>query len=82
MNKNVWKKMIVALDLPCEKEVKRIFSELYPHVTKFKVGLITYTACGPDIVKWIKGEGGEVFLDLKFFDIPNTMIEAAKIILA
>jgi orotidine-5'-phosphate decarboxylase len=76
--KEDFKKIIVALDLPREKEIKKVVGALYPYITKFKVGLITYTSCGPDMVKWIKKQGADVFLDLKFFDIPNTMNEAAK----
>jgi len=79
MSKKDLNKVIVALDLPREKEIKKIVNALYPQVKKFKVGLITYSACGPEIIRWIKKKGAEVFLDLKFFDIPNTMIEAAKI---
>jgi len=77
--KKAWEKLIVALDIPSEKKIKEVIQALYPKVKKFKVGLIAYTLLGPKIIKWINNQGGEVFLDLKFFDIPNTMSEAAKI---
>jgi len=74
-----WEKLIVALDIASEKKIKEVVQALYPKVKKFKVGLIAYTFLGPKIIKWINNQGGEVFLDLKFFDIPNTMSEAAKL---
>jgi len=77
--KKSWEKLIVALDIASEKKIKEVVQALYPKVKKFKVGLIAYTFLGPKIIKWINNQGGEVFLDLKFFDIPNTMSEAAKL---
>lgn len=79
MSEKGLKKVIVALDLPSPRRIKTLAAALLPQVTMFKVGLITYTACGPEIISWIGKKGGRVFLDLKFFDIPNTMIEAAKL---
>ncbi len=73
-----WNKLIVALDLTSEKEIKKIITSLSPNVKKFKVGLIAYTRFGPKIVKKAKAAGADVFLDFKLFDIPNTMIETAK----
>lgn len=79
MNRKYLKKIIVALDLPDEKKVKKIVTCLSPDISAFKVGLITYMACGPSILSWLKKKKARVFLDLKFYDIPNTMIEAAKL---
>lgn len=79
---NVWDKLIVALDLSREREIKKVVDSLYPKVRKFKVGLIPYIALGPGIIRWIRKKGADVFLDLKFFDIPNTMLEAAKLALS
>ena len=73
-------KLIVALDISDKKKLKFLVNSLYPTVKKFKVGLIAYTAFGPEIVDWLIRKGVEVFLDLKFFDIPNTLAEATKII--
>ena len=81
MDKQLWDKLIVALDLSKEKDIKQTVTQLLPRVTKFKVGLIPYTVCGPKIIQWIHNKGAEVFLDLKFFDIPHTMGEAAKLLL-
>jgi len=51
---------------------------LKDHVGMFKVGKETFTRYGPEIVARITGEGGKVFLDLKFHDIPQTVARAAE----
>ncbi len=71
-------KLILALDVDSYKEAMRWVKLLYPRVKIFKVGLQLYTACGPKIIQDIRKIGAEVFLDLKFNDIPNTMANAAK----
>jgi len=50
---------------------------LKDHVGMFKVGKESFTAFGPEIVSLIRKRGGEVFLDLKFHDIPHTVSQAA-----
>lgn len=71
-------KLILALDVPSHTQAMRWVKVLYPKVQIFKVGLQLYTACGPNIISDIRKTGAEVFLDLKFNDIPNTMASAAK----
>jgi len=71
-------KLILALDVDSHKKALRWVNLLYPEVKIFKVGLELYTACGPKIIKEIRKIGAEVFLDLKFNDIPNTMANAAR----
>ena len=70
-------KLIVALDVDSHAQARRWVKLLYPKVKIFKVGLQLYTACGPRIIQDIRKTGAEVFLDLKFNDIPNTMASAA-----
>ena len=76
--KKPWNKLIVALDLTSEKDLKRALRLLSPKIKKFKVGLIPYTKFGPQVIKWAKKYKVQVFLDFKLFDIPNTMVEVAK----
>ncbi|MFH0877082.1 MAG: orotidine-5'-phosphate decarboxylase [Candidatus Omnitrophota bacterium] len=66
-------KLIVALDVEDLRQAKSLVDRLTPCVKIFKVGSQLFTACGPDIVRLILKAGAEVFLDLKFHDIPNTV---------
>jgi orotidine-5'-phosphate decarboxylase len=70
--------IILALDVDSIKEAKRFVDKLYPKIKIFKVGVQLFTACGPKIVELIRKRGAEVFLDLKFFDIPNTVAHAVR----
>lgn len=69
-------KIIFALDINEFSDVEKWASLLAPHVGMFKIGKQLYTACGPAAVRMIQKCGGEVFLDLKFHDIPNTVAMA------
>lgn len=75
-----WEKLIVALDLDDRTEMENIVKALAPNGVKFKVGLRSFTKYGPEFVKWCIDNGGDVFLDLKLHDIPNTMKQAAAVI--
>jgi len=72
------KKLIVALDVPNSTAALALVEELQGEVGFFKVGLQLFTAEGPKIVREITQRGGQVFLDLKFHDIPNTVMEAGE----
>jgi len=72
-------KLIVALDVDNMQEAEKLVDLLYPAVKIFKVGKELFTSTGPDAVKMIKEKGAEVFLDLKFHDIPNTVARAVKV---
>ena len=70
--------LILALDVNNAKQALRFVRLVYPAIKIFKVGLQLYIACGPKIIQDIRKTGAEVFLDLKFNDIPNTMAAAAQ----
>ena len=75
-------KVIFALDVHEFSDVEQWADQLAPHVGMFKVGKQLFTSCGPAAVRMIQKCGGEVFLDLKYHDIPNTVamasLEAAR----
>jgi orotidine-5'-phosphate decarboxylase len=68
--------LIVALDLPGEAEVLGLAARLAPARCRLKVGKESFTRCGPRLVQALQQRGFEVFLDLKFHDIPNTVAAA------
>lgn len=70
--------IIVALDFPTESEALHMVETLLPYVKNFKVGLELFSSAGPKIVTKIKELGGEVFIDLKLFDIPNTVVRTIE----
>ncbi|MGZ4966364.1 MAG: orotidine-5'-phosphate decarboxylase [Chthoniobacterales bacterium] len=76
--KNAGNRLIVALDFPTGNEALKIVRDLVGCVGFFKIGLQLYTAAGPEIVRAVLGEGGQVFLDLKLHDIPNTVSKAVR----
>ena len=71
------KRLILALDVSAQEEAIELVRKVKDQVAYFKVGLQLFTAAGPTIIKKILQEGAEVFLDLKFHDIPNTVTQAA-----
>lgn len=77
------KKIIFAMDVKEFSDVQLWAELLSRHVGMFKVGKQLYTACGPAAVRMIQKCGGEIFLDLKYHDIPNTVamatLEAANL---
>ncbi len=75
---NCSKKLIIALDFPSGREALAHVKRLIPTVRYFKVGKQLFTREGPKIVRDIQEAGGEVFLDLKFHDIPNTVFQATR----
>ncbi len=74
----VEEKIIIALDTTEKSKIDEIIKTFRDKNLIFKVGLQLFNNMGPEIIKRIKDSGNRVFLDLKLFDIPNTMIEAAK----
>ncbi|MCX5703623.1 MAG: orotidine-5'-phosphate decarboxylase [Candidatus Omnitrophica bacterium] len=70
--------IILALDVDNETEARYFVNKLYPKIKIFKVGAQLFTQAGPKIVEFIRKKGAQVFLDLKYFDIPNTVANAVK----
>jgi len=69
-------RLIVALDVKTADDAKRLVDRLGNVVSFYKVGIVLHTVSGTDLVKWLIGRGKRVFLDLKFFDIRETVKEA------
>ena len=68
--------IIVALDAKSQYDALTIVDQLDPSLCRVKVGKELFTHEGPSVVKNLKNKGFEVFLDLKFHDIPNTTAQA------
>ncbi len=73
------KPIIVALDYAKASDAVALAARLDPALCRLKVGKELHTAGGPQIVDALMGQGFEVFLDLKFHDIPNTVASACKV---
>lgn len=69
-------KIIFALDVDNLKDIDCWAEKLSRKVGMFKVGKELFTSAGPAAVEAVKKHGGEVFLDLKYHDIPNTVAQA------
>ncbi|MDY0384863.1 MAG: orotidine-5'-phosphate decarboxylase [Geobacter sp.] len=69
-------KIIFALDVDKLSEIDRWAELLSSKVGMFKVGKELFTTAGPAAVEAVKRHGGQVFLDLKYHDIPNTVAQA------
>ncbi len=72
------KRLIVALDYSTEAEAMAMADALDPALCRVKVGKELFTRCGPPLLKSLQQRGFEVFLDLKFHDIPNTVAGGAR----
>ncbi len=71
-------KIIVALDYSCAETAMLMVKQLDPGKCHLKIGKELFTRCGPAIVEQTQALGFEVFLDLKFHDIPNTCAQAVR----
>jgi len=70
-------RIIVAIDRDNEENALNIINKLDPKLCNIKVGLELYVSCGPKIINKIHDLGFQIFLDLKFHDIKNTVSMAA-----
>jgi len=75
--RDITKRLILALDFSTWQEAAEVAQNL-PEVEYFKVGLELYLASRGEAVQRLKAMGKEVFLDLKFHDIPNTVNQASR----
>lgn len=71
--------IVVALDFPDMKQALAMADQLDPSLCRVKVGKELYTATGPAILEELYKRSYEVFLDLKFHDIPNTCAKAVGV---
>ncbi len=70
--------IIVALDYPDPVSALAMARRLSPELCRVKVGKELFTAAGPALLEQLNSLGFEVFLDLKFHDIPNTVAGAVR----
>ena len=69
-------KIIVALDFSDEQAVMAFVGRVKPEQCRLKVGKELFTSAGPELVRKLVDAGFDVFLDLKYHDIPNTVAKA------
>lgn len=69
-------RVIVALDYPDAASALQLVAGLSPDLCRLKVGKELFTRAGPQLVEELASRGFDVFLDLKFHDIPNTVASA------
>lgn len=83
MRQSARERLIFALDVDGFDEARKWVGLLQEKVGIFKIGKQLFTRCGPEVVRMVRAAGGEVFLDLKYHDIPNTVamagVEALKL---
>jgi len=72
------KRIIVALDTPDMDAALALAARLDPRLCRVKVGKELFVGAGPAVVENLHGRGFEIFLDLKFHDIPNTVAGACR----
>jgi len=71
-------RIIVALDYAEAGSATALVDRLKPSACRLKVGKELFTAAGPEFVEILAKRGFDIFLDLKFHDIPNTVAQACK----
>ena len=71
-------KIIVALDFSEATSALALVDKLAPSLCRLKVGKELFTVAGPEFVRTLVARGFDVFLDLKFHDIPNTVAAACR----
>ncbi len=72
------KPLIIALDFADSRAAYQLVDQLDPGLCRIKIGKEMFTRYGPELVKRITASGFDIFLDLKFHDIPNTVAGAVS----
>src|SRR5258705_3849206 len=70
-------RLVFELDVASMKEAEQLVRALARDVGLFKIGKQLFLHAGPAVVRMVRDRGGDVFLDLKFHDIPRTVAKAA-----
>ncbi len=70
--------LIVSLDLNDLQKIKEIVGQLKGLVNFYKIGAIPFTYFGIEVIRFLKGDGNRIMLDLKYHDIPNTVARACE----
>jgi orotidine-5'-phosphate decarboxylase len=76
VSQNNTNKIIIALDYDNKRDVLNLCDQLDPKYCRLKVGKQLFTQLGPDIIELLHAKNFEIFLDLKFHDIPITVYKA------
>ena len=71
--------IIVVLDYPAAAPARELLARLDPTVCRLKIGKELHTAAGPALIDEFQRKGFQIFLDLKFHDIPNTVAAACRV---
>lgn len=71
-------RVIVALDFPDRAQASELVAQLHPAQCRLKIGKELFCRAGPTFVRDVIHRGFDVFLDLKFHDIPNTVAAACR----
>lgn len=71
-------RIIVALDFDNTESALNLSKKLSPQLCRLKIGKELFTSAGPSIIEKLTRDGYEIFLDLKFHDIPATVAKACK----
>ena len=72
-------RIIVPLDFNTAEEAEQLVEKLQPDLCRLKVGKELFTKAGPDLVEKLIAQGFDIFLDLKFHDIPTTVAKACAV---
>ncbi|MDO5686908.1 MAG: orotidine-5'-phosphate decarboxylase [Neisseria sp.] len=72
-------RVIVALDFPDAAATLSFARRLSPEMCRLKIGKELFTAAGPQLVEKLMAQGFQIFLDLKYHDIPNTVAAACRV---